>query len=223
MIFWEKSLKIFLWKCRMQFWKTCRKNFVRSQNSFRSNKESRCKNNFIVKKSSQRSSGHAECIFDNRTEKFLSELCEMWNQNCFEEKHVVFSKAPPDMYNTILTTLMELLRQRKSKTFRTKSENESEFIIFSQKSVIWFSRIFFCTPKFSRQFHTLAEVFFCGESETLLHEVQKWVWIYKFQRKSTLFQKILPHMQTSIAVSTMLPKVFCWKSDYFPPVVQKLV
>ena len=41
-----------------------------------------------------------------------------------------------------------------------------------------------------------------------------------FKERIICFEKILAHLQTSIAVSTMLPKLFCRKSENFPPVVQ---
>ena len=222
-------IRILLCKSRKQFWQTSHMKFVNSPILF-CVKKSRFKVTIFWKNPQKVPLATQNAFSTTRPRDFCQNSVKN-GSTIVSEKNILFpQKVLPDMLNTILPTLMELYCQI-SENFGTKPVNESEFMIFSQKNVIWFKM-------FSRQFHTFAKVFlwrvrnFVAHSAktrlklcflkkiTLRHSPKMILNFINFKERIICFKKILAHLQTSIAVSTMLPKLFCRKSENFPPVVQ---
>ena len=151
-------IRILLCKSRKQFWQPCHMKFVNSPISFRLNKKVGLKLQFFEKST--------KVALDTQNATRPRDFCQNSVKNgstIVSEKDILFSQNSSGHAQHNFDNL--------DGAFGTKSENESEFMIFSQKNVIWF-KIFFCKPKNSKQLHTFAKVFLWRVRKFVAHSAK---------------------------------------------------
>ena len=150
-------------------------------------------------------------FFWTRRMQFQQPDREFFARILWKNKAQLFRRKPFYFLKKFLRTCLTQFCQpwwsfsaKKSKNFGTNSENESEYMSFFQK-MRFDSKYFSAHPNIQNSFTPLP-TFFCGESETLLHIVQKGVWSYFFEKNYSSSQS-----KTDSEFINFKERVICFK------------